>query len=228
MSLGDVTNPNSLSSRLRNRRDVKVRALIDHVHGQRNQVEIIDVGGTFEYWKRLGVDYLRSRNASVVVTNLHEYELTDAGADSDVLRATVANGCDLGVYGNQSFDLAHSNSVIEHVGPWSNMRAFAAEIRRVGRAYYVQTPNFWCPIDPHYYRAPLIHWLPHPLRARIFNAFPVTHSGRIDGVGGAYEVIESTRLLDSRQLQYLFPDGSMSVEWAFGLPKSLITIRQGE
>lgn len=228
MKLADVTDPNSLSSRLRNRRDVKVRALIDHIHGQRNQVEIIDIGGTFEYWKRLGVDYLRSRKASVVVTNLHEYELTDAGADSDVLRATVANGCDLSAYGDHSFDLAHSNSVIEHVGPWSNMKAFAAEARRVGRAYYVQTPNFWCPIDPHYYRAPLIHWLPHPLRARVFNTFPVTHSGRIEGVGGAYEVIESTRLLDSRQLRHLFPDGEMSVEWAFGLPKSLITIRQGE
>ena len=37
------------------------------------------------------------------------------------------------------------------------MRAFAAETKRLADNYYIQTPYFWFPIDPHYYRIPLFH-----------------------------------------------------------------------
>jgi hypothetical protein len=35
----------------------------------------------------------------------------------------------------------------------------ARETVQVGRSYYLQTPNFWFPLEPHY-GVPFIHWLP--------------------------------------------------------------------
>jgi len=225
MGLSDTRDPNSLSSKLRGKRDVRLRALIDAIAAEKGSVSILDVGGTIEYWQRLGLEFLRQRKVKLVVTNLVPSELTSMTGNEDLFSMAVVNGCDLSIYGDASFDLVHSNSVVEHVGDWSNMKAFASETRRVGQRYYVQTPNFWFPIDPHYYKFPLIHWLPTPLRARIFNALPVTHSGRVDGVDKAYQVIDSTRLLDSRQFQFLFPDAVISTEWFAGLPKSHIAVR---
>jgi SAM-dependent methyltransferase len=63
---------------------------------------------------------------------------------------------------DNAFDLAYSNSVIEHIDPARRER-FAAELRRVARGWYVQTPAIAFPIDPHSL-LPLAHWLPIPLR----------------------------------------------------------------
>ena len=46
------------------------------------------------------------------------------------------------------FDLAYSSSVIEHI-PVARRAAFAAEVRRVARGWYVQTPALSFPVEPH-------------------------------------------------------------------------------
>jgi SAM-dependent methyltransferase len=61
-----------------------------------------------------------------------------------------------------AFDLAYSNSVVEHLPPASRA-AFAAEVRRVARGWWVQTPAFSFPVEPHAL-LPFAHWL--PVRAR--------------------------------------------------------------
>jgi SAM-dependent methyltransferase len=62
------------------------------------------------------------------------------------------------------FDLVYCSSVIEHVPP-PRREAFAAELRRVGRGWYVQTPAYSFPIEPHVL-LPGAHWLPaRPRRA---------------------------------------------------------------
>jgi SAM-dependent methyltransferase len=56
------------------------------------------------------------------------------------------------------FDLVYCSSVIEHVPP-ERRAAFAAELRRVGRGFYVQTPAYSFPVEPHAL-LPFAHWLP--------------------------------------------------------------------
>jgi Methyltransferase domain len=65
---------------------------------------------------------------------------------------------------DNEFDLAYSNSVIEHI-PVERRAAFARELRRVARGWYVQTPAFEFPIEPHAL-LPMAHWLPPTLRRR--------------------------------------------------------------
>src|ERR1700740_3116720 len=55
------------------------------------------------------------------------------------------------------FDLVYCSSVIEHVAP-ARRAAFAAEIRRVGRGWYVQTPAWSFPLEPHSLLAGA-HWV---------------------------------------------------------------------
>ena len=90
---------------------------------------------------------------------------------------------------SDEFDLVYSSSVIEHVAP-SRRARFAAEIRRVGRGWFVQTPAFSFPIEPHAL-LPAAHWLPPRLRARYWRL----------GAAGEWEEIS---LLRRPELEELF------------------------
>lgn len=82
---------------------------------------------------------------------------------------------------DDAFDLAYSNSVIEHVDPARRAR-FAAELRRVARGWYVQTPAIGFPIDPHSL-LPFAHWLPVAIREPYWRL----------GAGGEWEDIHLLR-----------------------------------
>jgi SAM-dependent methyltransferase len=71
------------------------------------------------------------------------------------VRADAAEGLP---FADGEFDLVYCSSVIEHVAP-EQRAAFAAEVRRVGRGWFVQTPAFSFPIEPHSL-LPGAHWLP--------------------------------------------------------------------
>lgn len=75
----------------------------------------------------------------------------------------TGDGCAL-PYADKSFDIVFSNSVIEHVGSYERQRRFAAEVQRVGRSAWVQTPAREFFIEPHLL-TPFIHWLPLTVNA---------------------------------------------------------------
>ena len=113
-----------------------------------------------------------------------------------------------------SFEVAYSNSLVEHLDPADRPR-FAAEIRRVAGRYWVQTPNRWFPIEPHVL-LPGFQFLPEPARRRLW---------RLGRPGTAYESIE---LLDARELHELFPDAVILRERFAGMTKSLIAAGPAE
>jgi SAM-dependent methyltransferase len=92
-------------------------------------------------------------------------------------------------FANDEFDLVYCSSVIEHVAP-AQRDAFARELRRVGRGWFVQTPAFSFPLEPHAL-LPAAHWLPVALRKRYWRL----------GVAGDWEEIS---LLRRREMERLF------------------------
>ena len=74
----------------------------------------------------------------------------------------VGDAVDMPGISDGAFDVVFSNSVIEHVETYENQRRMAAEIRRVGRRYFVQTPNRHFPLEPHFL-VPGFQLLPYPL-----------------------------------------------------------------
>ncbi len=114
-------------------------------------------------------------------------------------------------FADGAFDLAYSNSVVEHL-PRADRPRFAAEVRRVARGLWIQTPAFSFPVEPHAL-LPAAHWLPEPLRARVW---PL-------GVSGAWE--PDLRLLRRGELAALFPDAVVLPERLGPLAKSWVALR---
>jgi SAM-dependent methyltransferase len=108
-----------------------------------------------------------------------------------------------------AFDLAYTSSVIEHVHP-SRRAAFAAEIRRVARGWFVQTPARSFPIEPHAL-LPFAHWLAPTLRRPYWRL----------GAAGAWEDIH---LLRRAELAELFGEPVLAERFG-GLVKSWIALR---
>ena len=131
--LVDYKNPNSFASQLRSKRFARVLMLLKAAHDQRGSCRVLDVGGTQTYWNIVPIQMLRDLKVTITLLNLSATEVT---IDADVFRSMAGNACDLSPFGDRSFDLVHSNSVIEHVGGWQDMRRMAAEVRRVGCAQW--------------------------------------------------------------------------------------------
>ncbi|MEM1104522.1 MAG: class I SAM-dependent methyltransferase, partial [Pseudomonadota bacterium] len=145
------------------------------------------------------------------------------GAKIDV---QVADGRDLSAFGDGAFDIAHSNSVIEHVGLYADMQRFAAETMRVGRRYYLQTPYYWFPVEPHF-GAAFIHWLPTPLRLKLVRRFAFAFGERQRETADAMQAIEYCNLIDKAMATSLFPEADVRFERLLLLPKSIIVTGGG-
>jgi len=112
-------------------------------------------------------------------------------------------------FADDEFDLVYCSSVIEHVAP-ARRGAFADELRRVGRGFYVQTPALWFPIEPHSL-LPFAQWLPVALRRRYW---------RLGAAGGWEEIA----LLRRGELEALF--GATALPERFGpLVKSWVCVQ---
>ncbi len=128
-------------------------------------------------------------------------------------------------FSDNHFDVAHSNSVIEHVGQWKDMMAMAREIRRVAPAYFVQTPYYWFPMEPHSHTL-FLHWLPETWRFRVVMARKCgPYWSKAETVDQAMRTIQSSSLLDKRMFRELFPDADVVSEKILGLTKSLMAVR---
>jgi hypothetical protein len=121
-----------------------------------------------------------------------------------------------------------SNSVIEHVGDAAQQRRFAGEVRRVGRRYWVQTPNRWFPLEPHLL-TPFLHFLPHRWQqglARRWTFWDLVERPSPDRRAFYIEhYLADIRLLGASELRKLFPDGWLIKERWCGITKSLIMVR---
>ncbi len=217
-----------LSGRLRDRRNVALRAFIAAAverRGGAGPFRIADLGGSFAYWERVGLAFLAAHDVRVTCINRRESELKVDRPGGDRLTAEVGDACRLAHYPDDSFDLVHSNSVIEHVGRYADMQAFAAETRRLAPAYYVQTPYVWFPVDPHFPRLPLYHWLPVSLQLKLQRRFKLGWAGPASSVAHGMRHIEGTVLLDRTRMRDLFPDARHRFERLALLPKSMIAER---
>ncbi len=96
---------------------------------------------------------------------------------------------------DKSFDIVFSNAVIEHVTGEGQQARFAGEIMRVGKSWFVTTPNYWFPFESHYH-LPFIQFLPREVQ-RWYN--------RLLGTAIPKGTVQDLGLLSARQLQRLFP-----------------------
>jgi hypothetical protein len=169
---------------------------------------IADVGGDHNLWKIIG------RTEGIIVVNLWVPD------EHDGVMYILGDGCRL-PFGDKSIDLAFSNSAIEHVGSFENQRRFAAELMRVGKRVYCQTPCRSFPVDPHL-SMPLLHWLPRKWLTPYFLRY-FTLNGWLSGKPYHYDVT----WISKRRLRSLFPQCQVATERFLGIPKSFLVTSDG-
>ncbi|API60649.1 hypothetical protein BSL82_16250 [Tardibacter chloracetimidivorans] len=206
-------------NRFRRKRFQHFLGLIHRAAQSRQEVRILDIGGTRDYWVALQ-DMWSPYPISVTIVNM-EGETGDDGP----FRLRLGDACNLSEYADNSFDIVHSNSVIEHVGRWEQMKMMAAEVRRLAPVYYLQTPDFAFPVEPHF-RTVGFHWLPEQARAALIQRRGFGFRKKAASVEEAVTNIQSVNLLTKGQMKALFGDAVIFHERFLGLPKSLIAVRE--
>ncbi len=220
-NLSNYDDKHSIGSRLRAKRSAPLLRMIEQLSKEKGSVDIIDIGGTETYWNIVSREFLEKNNVRITIVNLPDSELQK---NHGPFRFVPGDGCDLSDVPTQSFDIAHSNSVIEHVGDWDRMVRFANELKRVARRYFIQTPNYWFPIEPHC-MTPFFHWLPKPTRMWLVMHFSLGHWRQARSVDEAVRITESARLLNKKMFRELFREARIDTERLAFLPKSHIGIR---
>ena len=213
--------PTSTDNPFRRRRVETLNAMIAGVKARQQSCKVIDFGGTRNFWYTWR-EHIQLDGVQVDCVNMDEHHASDSGYDKINFIKGDARALD-GI-ADGAYDIAFSNSVIEHVGGWSDMLRMAGEVRRVARRYVIQTPYYWFPIEPHM-RTPFMHWLPESLSYRIVMLRKCGFYDRQDTVRGAMEVIQDARLLDLGQMRALFPDARIEKERFLGLVKSMTAVR---
>jgi hypothetical protein len=183
------------------------------IFGPTAATRIIDIGGYQDNWMLIDAE------PEVLLVNLEDEDRRDGR-----FHKVRGDGRQL-PYADNSFDIAYSNSVIEHVGDARDQDAFAAEVRRLARRYYVQTPNRWFFVEPHLI-AVGIHLLPRPVTRRLVRWFSLWGWVTRPDPAQIDQLLGSIRLLDRKRMQELFPDAEVHAETFLGMTKSLIAIRR--
>ena len=213
-TLADNQDGRSLAHRLRKRRLLFLRELLAEVP---TPWRMLDVGGTPEYWCMM--EFAVPAGCEICVLNLELPSTPKCGPGFTFVRGSATN---LGEYSDSSFDVVFSNSVIEHVGDFTAQRQMAEEVRRVGVRHFVQTPNYWFPIEPHFL-LPGVQWLPERWRAELIHRLrPGWYGQHLRSRSEAIAVVQSIQLLRRPDLEMLFPESSIYTERVLGIPKSFI------
>lgn len=168
---------------------------------------ILDVGygyGQFED----GLTKLGVKNKVIAL----DIVTRDTSRHPNVIAFIVADAAHL-PFADRTVDIIYSNSLLEHVGDRSVQWRVFTEIERVGRKFFIQTPNRHFPIEPH-------HLLPF---FQYWPRFVQRWVGR--NILGHYEEVW---LLDRKAVRELAGIGNGIAVWeekVLGLTKSFVLYR---
>jgi hypothetical protein len=216
--LADAKSPGSFSNSRRSRRFVRFERLVDELkRGRSEPVRILDIGGTNAFWQNRG--WADREDVHVVLVNLEAEPPLHANIDPQAGDAT-----DLSQFADGSFDIVFSNSVIEHLETFERQASMAAEVRRLAPLYWVQTPNFWFPVEPHFL-TPGWHWLPVRLRVALLRRRRWGWRGPCPDLDQARELVREIRLMRRTELRRLFPEAEVTNERIGPFVKSFVAVR---
>ena len=174
-------------------------------------VTILDVGGKINFWENRGL------------AGNNDYEITIVNIEKETskysnIRYEIGDATNLNKFKTKSFDIVHSNSVIEHLYNFNNQSRMASEIIRVGKKYIVQTPNKYFFLEPHYL-FPFFQFIPDKLKYLILTKTKISRLKKWDKKF-ASQYIKEIRLLSFKEMKILFPNSKIYFEKFVGMSKS--------
>ena len=179
---------------------------------------VLDIGGSRGFWMMARAQGLPVPRVTVI--NLR----SDIRAAAQPRLEWVLGDAKHLPFPDLAFEIAISNSVIEHLGDWKSQQRFASEVRRVARRYFVQTPDLCFPIEPHFI-TPFMHWFPPACRRKLLRNFSIWGLVTRPTQPECAALVDEIRLLSASQLRTLFPECGIVKERFAGLSKSLIAVK---
>ena len=131
----------------------------------------------------------------------------------------VGDACNL-PWEDKCFDIVYSNAVIEHLGNFERQEKMATEIMRVGKSWFVTTPNRWYPFEFHM-RLPFVTWLPRNGYIRFGQVISYHHMKRKYMTGIRHD---SLRLMTAKDLKHCFPTSRIIKQRVTFMAETLICV----
>jgi hypothetical protein len=208
----DNAEPGSYANKFRRKRFRLFRKLLV---GIPEPAKIIDLGGTVNYWKQMGL--VNPEDALITILNIEsdEENLPNTKFIQDDACNTELDLSD--------FDIIFSNSLIEHVGSEEKRKKMARLVISSGKPYYIQTPNYWFPFEPHFL-FPIFQFLPRFFRIFLVKNFNMGWFKKCSDTAKAAGLVDSIHLLRVKELRELFPEAVIKKEKFLFITKSLIAI----
>lgn len=207
----DNTKASSLANRFRRKR---FQIFLRYLNSLEKPVHIFDIGGTQNYWYQMGL--AEDMNYHITLLNKHHESVKYRNMDF-----IHADACDLGKLDLSDYDIIHSNSLIEHLDSFERQKYLADAVISSGKPYFIQTPNYWFPFEPHFL-FPCFQFLPFAIRKFLVMNFNLGWYKKCKDEEEADRLINSVRLLKLSELKTLFPQGFVITERFLLLPKSFI------
>lgn len=211
-----ITNKNSITYRCRKKRMHMFEKFFEEnvLNSGVKKQTILDLGGTLSFWQSMDFKYID--RVSITLLNVERVEIPDFVNNISSIAGDARN---LNQYADKQFDLVFSNSVIEHVGNFENQRQMAKEMMRVGKHFYIQTPNRYFIMEPHFL-FPFFQHLPVKVKAYLIKNHQLGNYSKAKTDAEAMEIARSIRLMTKRELKELFPDAKIWNERLFFMIKS--------
>lgn len=209
--LSTSNEPGSLGSKFRSKRFLFFEQAFWSAFKDKEQINILDVGGTEEFWKDKSI--LQAGNIHITLLNL-----SASPVNLPQLTSMAGDATDLSPFADGSFDLVFSNSVIEHLYTFENQEKMAREVQRVGIKYFVQTPNKYFFFEPHY-ALPFFQFMPASFVYFVLTRTKLSRLHRWDPQQ-ARSYVEEIRLLSLNEMKRLFPGSKVYYEKFLGMDKS--------
>ena len=210
--LASSDNPNSLGYKFRIKRLQEFEKMFFTRFSGLEKIEILDVGGTSYFWKNSAL--LSHPGLHITLLNLYPVETSHPA-----IHAVQGDATDMREFETGSFDLVFSNSVIEHLYTLELQQKMASEILRVGKSYFIQTPNVYFPIEAHY-ALPLAQYYPKAFLHFVLTQTKLSRMKKWSSAE-ASQYIAEIRLLNAQEMKALFPGASLLKEKVLGLTKSI-------
>lgn len=208
--ISDNTRRNSVSHQFRNKRFQFFLSLLQSLP---KPITILDIGGTVHFWEAMD---FKEPDVHIILLNLETIENLQPPFSS-----VKGDATNLSNFADKSVDIVFSNSVIEHLFTWENQQKMASEVQRVGKYHFIQTPNYWFPIEPHWV-FPFFQYFPKTIQYWLTQQFQLGHIPRKPSYAEAKNQVDEIRLLSHKEYRILFPHSRIYCEKFAGFTKSFI------
>jgi len=208
-SIFDISeNKNSLGNKFRKKRFSFFLKKFDSLN---KPITLLDIGGKINFWENRGL--AGNNDYKITVLNIEKEK-----SNYSNINCLIGDATNLNQFKNKSFDIVHSNSVIEHLYNFENQKKMVSEIMRVGKKHIVQTPNKYFFLEPHYL-LPFFDIIPKKLKYFILTKTKLSRLKKWDKKF-ASQYIEEIRLLSLKEMKELFPNSKIYFEKFLGMNKS--------